>query len=224
MLSVNQLEAIKERHRQLSRGHSFSDVKYSKSGDKFYLEVCKEMVDLFAESRAYFRCIVVDTSIPGFSWRYFGGAGASVAIIKSRAYSKFTELLLRPNLLGVENAVLLADSLSPLLGDDFISFISTCFGRAGLAASDSRKPEIRHIQRVDTSLRQYQLGQLCDLLLGPVLGELVPPKNSNKRELIQYLKDRIGIPSFGPDYWLAFDVVELRRRHPQFQVWHWRQK
>ena len=222
-LDAKRLESVKERHRGLSRGRSFSDVKYSKSGDRLYLAVCKDMVDLFADSKAYFRCVVIDSAIPGFSWSRFGGDRASPAVVKARAYSKFAELLLLPNLGGVENAVLLADSLSPMAGDDFVSRISTRFGQGqSLDASLWGKPQIRHVQRVDTSLRQYQLGQLCDVLLGPVLGELVPPRNPNKQELIQHLKQRMGIPSFRPDYWLASDDTELRQRHPRFHVWHWR--
>lgn len=221
-LAIRRMQAVKERHRHLSRGHSFTDVKYSKSGDRFYLAVCKDMIDLFAESEAYFRCIVIDSSIPGFSWNRFGGAGSPV-VVKARAYGRITEMLLRPNLVAVENAVLLADWMSPLAGDDFVSHISACFGPSQrLDASLSGNPQIRHIQRVNTQLEQYQLGQLCDVLLGPVLGELVPPQNSNKRELIQYLKQRMKIPTFRPHYWQESEAAELRRRHPQFQVWHWR--
>lgn len=220
-LTARRMQAVKERRRRLSRGHSFTDVKYSKSGDRFYLAVCKDLIDLFADSEAYFRCLVIDSSIPGFSWNRFGGSDASPAVIKARAYGRITEMLLRPNLVEVENAVLLADWMSPLAGDDFVSHISACFGPSQRPdASLSGNPQIRHIQRVDTRLEQYQHGQLCDVLLGPVLGDLVPPQNPNKRELIQYLKQRINIPAFQPRYWLESDA-ELRRRHPKFQVWHW---
>ena len=222
-LTARRMRAVKERHRRLSPGHSFTDVKYSKSGDRFYLAVCKDLIDLFADSDAYFRCLVIDSAIPGFSWSLFGGSGASPAVVKARAYGKFTELLLRPNLAGIENAVLLADSLPPMAGDDFVAHISACFGPAPSPdASATGNPQIRHVRRVDTSLRQYQLGQLCDVLLGPVLGELVPPQNPNKRELIQYLKQRINIPAFQPQYWLESAAAERRRRHPKFQIRHWR--
>ena len=222
-LEVRQLEEIKERHRRLSRGHTFSDVKYSRSGDRFYLAVCKDMINLFVSSNAYFRCIVIDTLTPGFAWGSFGGAGDSTAVVRARAYSRFTELLLRPNLLDVENAVLLADSLSPMLGDDFVSFISARFsGNQTPSGRNPGRPQIRHVQRVDTSLPQYQLGQICDVLLGPILGDLVPPRNANKLELIRYLKSRLEIPSFGAEYWLSSPESELSRRHSKFHLWHWR--
>lgn len=222
-LAARQMAAVKERHRRLSLGRSFTDVKYSKSGDRYILAICQDLIDLFVASDAHFRCIVIDSAIPGFSWRRFGGFGDSLAVIKARAYGRITEMLLRPNLVEVENAVLLADWMSPLAGDDFVSHISACFGPSQRPdASLSGNPQIRHIQRVDTRLEQYQHGQLCDVLLGPVLGELVPPQNPNKRELIQYLKQRINIPAFQPQYWLESDAAELRRRHPKFQVWHWR--
>ena len=144
-------------------------------------------------------------------------------MVKARAYGRITEMLLRPDLVAVENAVLLADWMSPLAGDDFVSHISACFGPSQRPdPSLSSNPQIRHIQRVNTRLEQYQLGQLCDVLLGPVLGELVPPQNPNKRELIQYLKQRINIPTFQPRYWLDSDAAELRQRHPKFQILHWR--
>ena len=220
-LAARQMAAVKERHRRLSLGRSFTDVKYSKSGDRYILAICQDLIDLFVASDAYFRCIVIDSAIPGFSWGRFGGSGASLAVVKARAYGRIAESLLRPNLAAVENAVLLPDWMSPLAGDDFISHISACFG-SSQRPDASRIPQIRHIQRVNTRLEQYQLGQLCDVLLGPVLGDLAPPQNPNKRELIRRLKQRMDIPSFQPHYWLASDAVELSRRHPKFQVWHWR--
>ena len=112
------LEIIKEKYRQFAPGHSFSDVKYSKSGDKFTSAICREIVDLFASNHAWFRALVIDTSLPGFSWEEFGGRNTPRGLTRVRAYSRLTELLLERNLQGVQDAVLLADSLTEAAGDN----------------------------------------------------------------------------------------------------------
>ena len=219
-----QMEAIKEKYRRLVPGRSFSDVKYTKSGENFTYEVCREIVDLFISQPAWFRALVIDTTLSGFSWGDFGGRDVPRALAKARAYGRLTELLLERNLQGVEDAVLLADSLTEPVGDDFIQRIIQRFGSISDSPGNESLPYIRYAQRVDTSLPDYQLGQMCDVLLGIVTGDLVPPTNSNKLTLIQHVKDALHVPNFGPDYWL--DIPEDRPGEPpsKFHVWHWRPK
>ena len=122
------LEAIKEKYRRLVPGRSFSDVKYTKSGENFTYEVCREIVDLFISQPAWFRAMVIDTTLSGFSWGDVGGRDVPRALAKARSYGRLTELLLERNLQGVEDAVLLADSLTEPVGDDFIQRIIQRFG------------------------------------------------------------------------------------------------
>ncbi len=211
-----QLEAIKDKYRQFAAGHSFSDAKYARSGDKFTSAVCQEIIDLFNNQTAWFRALVIDTSSQGFSWSYFGGYGAPRNLTKARAYSRLTELLLERNLRGIEDAVLLADSMTEVAGDNFIEYMTERFGfTRDLTGLDSLLPPIRSVQRVDTGLPDYQLGQMCDVLLGIITGDLTPPTNPNKLSLIQHGKDVLGIPGFGPDYWLG---VPETIRGPCIQV------
>ena len=222
--TIGQLEAIKGKYRQFAPGHSFSDVKYSRSGDKFTSAIYREIIDLFAGNLAWFRALVVDTSLPGFSWSDFGGQDTPRSLTRVRAYSRLTELLLERNLQGVQDAVLLADSLTEAAGDNFIEYISQRFSilpNETWPAPDAALPTLRYVQRVDTSLPIYQLGQMCDVLLGIVTGGLVHPTNSNKLELIQYAQDTLNIPSFEADYWSALPDIPAGETIPKFNIWHW---
>ena len=220
----SQLETIKEKYRRLVPGRSFSDVKYTKSGENFTYEVCREIVDLFISQPAWFRALVIDTTVSGFSWGDFGGRDVPRALAKARAYARLTELLLDSNLQGVEDAVLLADSLTEPVGDDFVQHINQQFGSISDSPDNKLLPHIRYTQRVDTSLPDYQLGQMCDVLLGIVTGDLAPPTNSNKLALIQHAKDTLGVPNFGPDYWLDIPEGRSSEPPPKFHVRHWRPK
>ena len=221
--SNRQLEAIKDKYRRLTPSHSFSDVKYSKSGENFTFAVCREIIDLFTDQPAWFRAMVLDTALPGFSWGIFGGRGTRRNVTKARAYSRMTGLLLQRNMEGVADAVLLADSVTPMTGDDFVPYLSGLFStEPNLAAPSSVAPRIGNIQRVDTGLPEHQLGQMCDVLLGVITGDLAPPTNRNKKALIQYAKEALGIPSFGPDYWLSAPERQPGAPIPKFDIWHWR--
>ena len=172
--TVGQIEDIKAKYRRFTPGHSFSDIKYSRSGDDFTRAVCQEMIDLFIRQPAWFRVLVADTTQPGFSWRHFGEAGTSRKLAKTLAYNWLAELLLKSALPGIANAVLLADDINATAGDDFIQRIYRSFGAASGPAG-AAPPPIRYAERVDTSLPRYQLGQMCDVLLGVVTGDLAPP-------------------------------------------------
>lgn len=182
---------------------------------------------MFASHQAWFRALVIDTSVPGFSWGEFGGRDAPRGLTRVRAYSRLTELLLERNLRGVQDAVLLADSLTEAAGDNFLEYIYLRFSALPdetRSPLDAALPPIRYVQRVDTSLPIYQLGQMCDVLLGIVTGGLVRPANSNKLELIQYAQDVLGVPSFEVDYWSALPNVPGRDAIPKFHIWHWNTK
>ncbi len=219
------VEAIKAKYRQLAPGHSFSDVKYSRSGDKFTSELCKEIIDLFISQPGWFRCLVIDTSLRGFSWGEFGGRGAPRGLAKARSYSRLAELLLENNLQGVENAVLLADSLTEAPGDDFVQHISQRFGTPLMVTGPVQPlPRIKYVRRVNTGLPDYQLGQVCDVLLGIVTGDLVHPTNRNKLALIQHAKESLGVPSFSPEYWIGLPGGQSGELNLKFHVRHWRPK
>lgn len=217
------LQALKAQHRASAPGHTFRDLKYARSGDRYISAACRDAVNVFVESNAYFRAIVIDTSLPGFTWDYFGNPSEPPPLKRARAYNKFAERLLRFNIGSIKNAVLLADSLTRVPGDNFAEFLALSFGSSMRADSWTLEPgELRHVQEVNTRLEQYQVGQVCDILLGAVLGDLVPPRNANKLALIDHVKLSVGVPSFGPTFWARFPKYVLDVTFPKFQVWHWR--
>ena len=221
--TVGQIEDIKAKYRRFAPGHSFSDVKYSRSGDHFTRAVCQEIIDLFLRQPAWFRVLVADTAQPRFSWRRFSGSGTSMSLSRALAYNQLAELLLKPALQGIANAVLLADDLTTPAGDDFIQRIYRSFGAASGPAG-ATPPPIRYVERVDTSLPRYQLGQMCDVLLGVVTGDLASPTNRNKLALIQYAKDALNVPGCGPDYWGQPPHIQPGAPVPKLHVWHWQAK
>ena len=85
----------------------------------------------------------------------------------------------------------LADSLTEPVGDDFVQHINQQFGSISDSPDNKLLPHIRYTQRVDTSLPDYQLGQMCDVLR-IVTGDLAPPTNSNKLALIQHCQRHPG--------------------------------
>lgn len=216
-----QMEDIKDQYRRFAPGHSFSDVKYSKSGDNFTFDICREIIALFSNSSAWFRALVIDTSLPEFSWRNFGGRTESRRLTRVLAYNRLAELRLRPNLQGISNAILLADSMTAVAGDDFVQHIYRSFG-VPFGSTEPTLPQIRYVERVDISLPRYQLGQMCDVLLGVITGDLVRPTNRNKLALIQYAKESLAIPDFSPDYWLGLIERQPGELPLKFHVWHWR--
>lgn len=146
-----------------------------------------------------------------------------MSLSRSLAYNQLAELLLKPALQGIANAVLLADDLITPAGDDFIQRIYRSFGAASGPAG-ATPPPIRYVERVDTGLPRYQLGQMCDVLLGVVTGDLAPPTNRNKLALIQYAKDALDVPGFGPDYWGQPPHIQPGAPVPKLHVWHWQAK
>lgn len=127
---------------------------------------------------------------------------------RSFGYNKFTEMLLRSNLEGVNEAALLTDRLTRRDEDNFREYLWAMFGpspRYGSEKYGSETPVLRHIQEVDTALPQYQVGQICDILLGCILSDLHPPVNRNKLAVGEQLRELLGVPSFLPGYWRCFD-------------------
>lgn len=212
---------------KVNEGHVLPDgevkeVKYSQLYTPRHLRIAKRGVDLFLASNAWFGCIVVDQR-PVSSWSLdsFGRPDESNAIKEARAYTSFTELLLARNSRETSNGVLLVDRMTRCAGDDFLRRITDEFSKP--STPDVSEPTFRTVVEVDTALEVYQLGQLGDLLTGAILNDLVEPKarkSRYKRQFKQYVKDRLGVPSLGPDFWQNPPGTG-EPIHPQFHVWYW---
>ncbi len=192
------------------------EIKYTWCKTAFGYRVCSRVVDEFIADSAYFRCVVVPQH--KFDYSRFGRPDESAAILKARAYKKFTEMLLHPNVMQVKDAVFLADELTRCRGDEFLERISERFNPPG------GKRTFRHLAEVSSKIRSYQCLQACDLLLGCVLNNLRPTANKYKNQIRKYLCEKVDVPSFLPKAWEHAGLREVRNRCPKFSVWYWRAK
>jgi len=189
------------------------EVKYTRCRNARALDVYKRVVDAFIEDRAYFRCVVVDQH--GFEYRHFVQPHESEALGKARAYKKFAEMLLHPNLDGISNAVFLADNLTRCNGDEFLERMGQRFNLQG------ETPTFRHLAEVPSNVQEYQCLQVCDLLLGCVLNNLKPPGNKFKIEIREYLCSKLHGPSLLRSTWKDSPIAETRKPTTKFNVWYW---
>ena len=175
-------------------------------------------------SSSLFRAIVIDQRKESkFSLDYFGSRNEGKAIKEARAYKKFTELLLESNIANVSGGILYADRLTRCKGDAFVPLITESFGKPNCNYSAGKsEPVFKYVQEVDTALEQYHVGQICDILQGAILCELVPPYNRYKRELNRYVKQQLNINSLGQAYWQALTKWQQDLKHAKYQIWHWK--
>jgi hypothetical protein len=191
------------------------EVKYTKCRNKRALSVCTRVIDEFISDSAYFRCVVVDQH--RFDYTRFAGSHESRSVAQARAYKKFAEMLLHPNLKNVTNAVFLADDLKRCDGDSFLERSRERFNPEG------RAPTFRHLAEVPSNVEEYQCVQVCDLLLGCVLNNL-KPSNPYKNRLREHLLERLRVQSFLMSAWRDVPLSQARDPAVKFNVWHWSAK
>jgi hypothetical protein len=150
-----------------------------------------------------------------FDYTHFSRPDEPLAIGKARAYKKFAEMLLHPHLRGIENAVFLADSLTRCSGDEFLERIRERFNLPG------QTPTFRHLAEVPSEKEEYHCLQVCDLFLGCVLNNLVPPGNTFKVDIRKHLCSRVGVDSFLLSSWRGVALREARKATTRFNVWYW---
>lgn len=184
----------------------------------------REWIDRFLVSQAVFRAIVVDWSL--FQGKYFGDAFEDQALKKRRAYKKWAELLLQPEVYRLRDAAFYLDRLGVLKGYDVLShlrerFTLNEFGEAW------RNPRISTFQAADSWKDANQCLQLCDLLVGCISQGLTPGNNAAKRETSSYLYERLkpyGVKDSAPGYWRGYSQAIMSRHFPKFSEWFWRPK
>jgi hypothetical protein len=91
---------VKNRHSYLNvspkhRGR-YKETHFQQFRSPRDVAVGKDWIDLFIQHNCYYRCIVVDWSI--WNGKYFGNAFEAEALKKRRAYKKWAEMLLHPEL------------------------------------------------------------------------------------------------------------------------------
>jgi hypothetical protein len=181
--------------------------------------VTKAWIDRFLTSRAVFRSIVVDWSI--YQGKYFGDPFEPDALKKRRAYKKWAELLLQPEVDQFREATFILDKLVIAYGYDVIAELEERFTRG----YQGNRPRIRDFQAVASWKDANQCLQLCDLLVGCIYQKLVPSTNLIKLEVRDYLYQQLkpyGVQRSDPSYWKQYTEAKMGDHFPRFSEWYWR--
>lgn len=214
---------IKTRHNFRRHDGSFEEIKYKSCYSERNYLVCKEVIDAFFESTSWFRSVVIKQNDLDLS--YFGRHYEEDSIKRARAYKKFAEMLIASNTKDTIENVLLTDKLTRCKGDEFLERMKEIFCIKDSGHSEGKHTTtLRDIQEVNSSRDQYQVIQLCDLLLGCVLNNLLPATNQWKNEIRNYLVKSINVPSLLEDFWGKMAKWDLDLRYPKFSIWYWKPK
>lgn len=217
------LSEIKRNHGYLNSDGSLKEIKYNLCFCIENFNICRGIIDSFLESTSWFRAIVVKSDFLDLS--YFGRPYETVEIKKARAYKKFAELLIAHNTENTFNAVLLTDRLTRCNGDEFIERMKECFSMPGVMYSINQTvPTLKHIAEVESSLEQYHVIQVCDLLTGCVLNNLVPTVNQYKNSIRLHLVGKLGVKNLLPESWSSYSKTFAQAFLPKFNVWYWKPK
>ena len=150
------------------------------------VEVGKKWIELFIAHSCYYRSVVIDWS----TWvpRYFGDPFEPESLKKRRAYKKWAEMLLQPELKLPDGtprlcrAAFYLDKLRILYGYDVLDHLRSRFTADYHGAS----PYIELFQHTDSWKDANQCLQLCDLLTGCLYQSLVPAGRAEKSDMRKY--------------------------------------
>jgi len=184
-------------------------------------EFSEAWIDCFLTSSSVFRSVVVEWAI--FEGRYFGGPFEPDALKKRRAYKKWAEMLLQPEVGALRNARFYLDKLRILYGYDVIRSLKERFQHDEYGEVRSR-PRIKEFQATESWKDANQCLQLSDLLTGCVYQSLVPSKNPVKLQVMNYLYKKLeahGVKGRAPGYWRGFGS-STRKHFPKFSDWFWK--
>lgn len=189
------------------------------------VSVAKEWVDAFIAHDCYYRAVVVDWS--NWDGSYFGTPFEPEALQKRRAYKKWAEMLLHPELKEpaggrqITCARLYLDRLRLMYGYDVLDHLRERFTQNYHGSS----PYIEEFQHTDSWRDANQCLQLCDLLTGGLYQSLVPSKNDAKRESAAYLADSLkpfGVERMAAPFWKQYAQNTLNQHFPKYSAWFWR--
>lgn len=189
------------------------------------VQVAAKWIDLFVKHGCYFRSIIIDWSI----WKgsYFGNPFDPQALLKRRAYKKWAEMLLHPELKTprdgrpIYHAKLYMDKLRVLYGYDVLDHLRQRF----LQNYAGHSPYIEEFQHTDSWRDANQCLQLCDLLTGCLYQSLVPSASDHKAAARAYLERSLrpfGVASMSAGFWKQYDPKTLTRHFSKFSAWFWR--
>jgi len=189
------------------------------------VDVGKRFVKAFLRHSCFFRAVAVDWSV--WKPKYFGTPFEREALLKRRAYKKWAEMLLQPELKNpvtgreIRNATLYLDRLRIMYGYDVLDHLRARFSGNYRGSS----PYIQEYQHTDSWRDANQCLQLCDLLTGCVYQSLVPSTSVHKKGMATFLEQELKalkVGSMTPGFWRQFAPETLTRHHPKFSIWFWR--
>jgi hypothetical protein len=169
--------------------------------------------------------VAVDWSV--WDGSYFGGPFEPEALQKPRAYKKWAEMLLHPELKTppggseIYHAKLYLDRLRIMYGYDVLDHLKDRFTRNYQGES----PYIEAFQHTDSWRDANQYLQLCDLLTGCVYQALVPSDREAKQQVRSHLEKSLsllGVKAMTPSFWRGYAPNSLRKHFPKFSVWFWK--
>lgn len=171
----------------------FNDLKSDRDA-----KLGKRWIDRFLVSRSVLRSVVIDWSI--YEGRHFGGPFEEEALKKRKAYKKWAEMLLQPEVSEFRNATFYLDHLRIIYGYDVLHHLEDRFTKNYLGDN----PWIKEFQAVDSWKDAHQCLQLCDMLVGCIYQKLVPSTNLIKLEVMDYLYTALkpyGVRDRSVGYW-----------------------
>lgn len=220
---------VKERHSYFNaspkRAARYKETHLADFKSPRDVTVGKEWLDQFIRHNCYYRCIVVDWSI--WDGSFFGNPFEAEALQKRRAYKKWAEMLLRPELKSpcdgrqIYHAQFHLDNLLAISNYDVLEHLQDCFTRN----YEGESPYIDKYIHTHSWLDASQCLQLCDLLTGCVYQSLVPSQKDEKREMRLYLETvlkPLGVERMTPGFWRQYAKETLTKHFPKFSAWFWR--
>jgi hypothetical protein len=191
------------------------------------LDVAKSWIDIFASHSCYYRSIVIDWRI--WNGKHFGDAFQPDALKRRKAYKKWAEMLLQPELSGksgrpmITNADFYLDRLNIMYGYDVVSHLRSRF----TINYKGENPYIKSFQHTESWKDANQCLQLCDVLTGCLYQELNPSTKAVKLAARAHLAETLkafGVARMAPGFWKQYDPSTLGQHLEKYSAWFWKPK
>jgi hypothetical protein len=203
----------------------YKEIHLTKFKSQRDLDVAERWIDLFLIHNCYFRSMAIDWSL--WDGKYFGDPFEAESMKQRRAYKKWAEMLIQPELRTSEgeprfyHAKLYLDHLQALRGYDILDHLQSRF----TANYFGHSPFIDSFQHTDSWKDANQCLQLCDLLTGCIFQRLIPSTNGFKLGARDYLEKALAahrVEQLGPRFWRQFSANTLTKQFPKFSIQCWK--